>query len=272
MTKWMPSSVLPGNRLKPRRQVTVEPIEYDRMAELEESYWWYLGLRAMVSRTLQSELRGKGRLTILDAGCGTGGGMASLSRAFPGSFLVGSDVAASAIRYTSQRHVGRLAFGSANCLPFKDGSFDAVLSIDVLYMEGVDDHTAIREAYRVLRPGGVLVVNVPALECLRGAHDLAVHARHRYRRDEVHQLLTSHGFWVHRLMYWNFFLLPLVFVVRRFLCPAAPDLMPRSDLRPLPGALNWLLTRLIVFDTWVCSAAKAPAGSSIFGVAFKPQD
>lgn len=247
----------------------MEPTEYDTMARLEDSYWWYVGLRRMVGKALWSELGEKRPLRILDAGCGTGGGMASLSRAFRGSLVVGTDVASTAIYYSARRNVGRIVQGSANCLPFEDGTFDVVLLIDLLYIEGVNDGMALREAYRVLRPGGLLVVNVPAFEWLRGEHDVAVHTRHRYRRGELQRLLTSHGFTVNRLMYWNALLFPVVFITRQLLRRGNGVTVPRSDLKPLPRILNWLLTKVLVIDTWVCTTVSVPLGTSVFSIAVK---
>jgi SAM-dependent methyltransferase len=247
----------------------MEPSEYDTMAQLEDSYWWYLGVRRMVLRAVQLGLGKKPRLKILDAGCGTGGGMASLARRFPGSLIVGTDVAPAAIRYSMLRHAGPVLPGSVNSLPFRDASFDVVLFIDLLYIRGVNDSAAVREACRVLRPGGLLVVNVPAFEWLRGRHDVAVHTRRRYRRLELQELLTAHGFAVNQLMYWNALFLPLVFVVRRLLSRERKAAVARSDLISLPRSLNWLLTRLLLLDTWICGTVKVPFGTSVFSVASK---
>ena len=84
--------------------------------------------------------------------------------------------------------------GNLLALPFPDGRFDAVTSFDVLYHRWVaDDRVAVREIARVLRPGGLLLVRVPALKMLWGAHDEAVHSRHRYTRGEVRRLLEGEG-------------------------------------------------------------------------------
>jgi len=247
----------------------MEAAEYDTMAQLEESYWWYLGLRRMVLKALPIGLGEKPRLKVLDAGCGTGGGMASLARAFPGSLIVGTDVASAAIRYSMLRHAGPVLPGSVDSLPFREAIFDVVLLIDLLYIRGVNDSMALREACRVLRPGGILVVNVPAFEWLQGRHDIAVHTRHRYRRSELRRLLTSNGFAVKQILYWNALFLPLVFVVRRLLIRGSKDVVARSDLRSLPRGLNWLLAKLLFLDTWICGMVSIPFGTSVFGVACK---
>ena len=247
----------------------MEPAEYDTMARLEDGYWWYVGLRRMVLRNIQAALRPESSPRILDAACGTGGGMMSLSKAFPESMLVGVDISPAAVGYSARRNAGHIVRGSVHCLPFGNETFDALLLIDLLYIKGVHDAVALREAYRVLRSGGVLVVNVPAFECLRGAHDVAVHTRHRYRRHELQELLTKQGFTVNKLLYWDVFFLPVVLVFRRLLRGGRGAGQARSDLKPLPGSLNWLLTKLIILDTWVCEALRAPFGTSVFSVAFK---
>lgn len=245
----------------------MEPIEYETMARLENSYWWYLGLQHVVGTVLRSELGGERPRKILDAGCGTGGGMALLARAFPESLVVGTDVALPAIYHSAGRKAGPIVYGSVNCLPFKTGAFDVVLLIDVLNVAGVDDGMALREAWRLLRPGGLLAANVPAFEWLRGAHDAAVCTIRRYQRKELEWLLLQRGFKVKKLIYWNALLLPVVFAVRRF--SLRRGRVPRSDLTPLPRSLNAFLTRVAMLDTWICTRVSMPFGTSVFGVAAK---
>ena len=168
--------------------------------------------------------------------------------------------------HSAQRHVGPVVRGSANQLPFRDGAFDVVLSLDLLYIRGVDDALALREARRVLRPGGLLLVNVAAFEWLRGAHDVVVHTRHRYRRSELARLLRAEGFSVRRMMYWNALLLPAVFVARRLVRREA---VAQSDLVPLPRMVNWLLMKILAVDVRLCAAFRVPFGTSVFSVASK---
>ncbi len=246
----------------------MERHEYDTMAHLEDTHWWYRAIRELVSRTLHSECRGR-RPRILDVGCGTGGGIASIAIRFPDSLLVGVDVEEVALWYSSRRGDGVVVRASAHALPFRDSSFDAVTLIDLLYFEGLKDQVATHEAYRVLRQGGLLVVNVAAFEWLRGEHDMAVRTRHRYRKEEIGRLLAGNGFEVKKLLYWNALLLPVVVLVRKVLDPVRPKVTPRSDVRSLSPWVNWYLFQLLLLDIWLAERVRFPLGTSIFSVARK---
>ena len=180
--------------------------EYQRMRQYEDEYWWYHGLRsltvAMIARYCV-----RPRPLLLDAGCGTGGQLAWLCKHLPYVVLAGIDLVPEAVESTQQRGFRNLARASVMRLPFPDDAFDIVTSMDVLYIQGVDDIAALREMRRIVRPGGLLLLNLPAFEFLRGAHDVAIRTRHRYRRSEVRALLAETGYHIELLSYWNMTLL-----------------------------------------------------------------
>jgi len=206
---------------------------------------------------------------ILDVGCGTGGGLASIANRLPDSLLLGVDIEEVAIQHSSRRKVGYVTQATAHSLPFRDSSFDAVTLIDLLYIEALDDRVAISEAYRVLRKGGLLIVNVPAFEWLRGEHDMAVRTRHRYRKEEIRSLLEAKGFEVKTLLYWNSLLFPIVAFVRNVLRPVRQKSTPRSDVRSLPKWLNSLLAGLLTIDVTLAARISFPFGTSVYCVARK---
>jgi SAM-dependent methyltransferase len=245
----------------------MEAGEYATMARVEGDYWWYRGLRALVRTALQRELDGRGTLRILDDGCGTGGGMAVLGRTFGESLIVGADVAGPAVRYSAAQAAGPVVQASANSLPFRTGVFDAVVIADVLNVATVNADQALSEARRVLKTGGVLVVNVPAFEWLRGVHDAAVHTTRRFRRPELEGLLRRHGFDPRRVRYWNALLLPLAFAMRRIRRSGAGG--PTSDLTALPRPLNELLVRTLAMERWLAARLDLPFGTSLIGIAIK---
>ena len=140
---------------------------------------------------------------------------------------------------------------------------DAVLSLDVLYHAEVDETAALREMSRVLRPGGVLIVNAAAFECLRGAHDAAVCGARRYRRAELAARVAAAGFEVQTASYWNAWLFPALWLRRRFFKAA------QGDLKLPPRWLNSLLECVARLDAWMCRCLGVPWGSSILLVAVK---
>jgi len=237
--------------------------EYDRMFEAEDRHWWYAGMRAISLALLRPQLREPAR--ILDAGCGTGRNLVALG-AFGAAF--GVDLAPEAIDYCRERGV-RSVRGSVLALPFRADAFDLVTSFDVLYHRWVeDDRVAALELGRVLRPGGLLLVRVPALKLLWGAHDSAVHSRHRYGRQELAELLEQAGFEVLRTSYANFFLFPLL-LLRRSL----DRLLRRqgSDLAFLPAPFEALFRSLLGLEARLLGVVSLPVGASLFALARRRQ-
>src|SRR5919202_2783778 len=186
---------------------SMEREQYAIMARREERHWRYAGMRRVALATLHASLDGRGGLRILDAGCGTGGTTVQLRRF---GDVVGIDLAWEALLPAAARGLERrLARASIERLPFADASFDAATSFEVVYHIGVSsDLDALRELRRVLKPGGYLLLRLPAHDWLRGAHDRLVHTRHRYSRPELASKLTAAGFQVKLLSWANVVLYP----------------------------------------------------------------
>ena len=233
----------------------MKPGQHQLMREVEDAHWWYQVLRGLVVAALQRHVQSDRRL--LDAGCGTGGMLARL-HAWE---THGCDLAAEAVELCRERGLHQVLVSSVHEMPYEDGIFDAVLSLDVLYHARVDPVRALAEMRRVLAPGGLLVVNMPAFECLRGAHDHAVEGARRYRLRSLIRLLAAQGFDIIEAHYWNSWLfLPLW--LRRHLSRAEA-----GDLALPPAWLNRVLASAGHADAALCRRLRIPFGSSVFLVA-----
>lgn len=241
--------------------------EYEVMYRVEDTHWWYAALRRHVIQLMTAETRRLGRpLQVLDAGAGTGGMLARLSGSAEG---YGIEIAPEGIHYCRERGLERMVRGSVSALPFATSSFDVTLSLDVLYHRAVpDDAAAARELVRVLRPGGLLVLNLPAYEALRGTHDGAIHTARRYSHANVIRLLRQAGLRPVRVTHWNGLLLPVA---------AASRLLSRlrsgeaaSDVRPVFPLLNQALAAILRLEAALLSRADLPFGLSLLAVARKP--
>ncbi len=242
--------------------------EYGIMYRAETTHWWYRGM-ARITRSLLRRCTTRGaNLRILDAGCGTGGAMATYLAEF--GRVTGFDLSGDALEYAALRGARSLVRASVTQIPFASESFDLVTSFDVLYERGVpDDASAMKELARVLAPGGHVLLRLPAYDWLRGRHDEAVHSRHRYTRHEVEALLYQAGLNVDHVSYANMFLFPLALAKRLSeRLHAGGDV--RSDLTLGAGPFNTVLAAILSAEAPLVAHTGAPFGLSVVAIATKP--
>jgi len=246
------------------------PAEYEAMFRSEEGLWWYAALRELVLSWLRLTVNPGAR--VLDAGCGTGMTAAVLAR--EGYAVTACDPSTDALRLSRQRVGPRiLQQASMAALPYADGVFDALVCLDVLgILDEQPRQAAVREMWRVLRPGGVAIVHVSALEWLRSPHDDFTNWRVRFDRAGLLELLAKAGSWTVLLCGYRVFLLfPLVAGAKIFrrLVASWMGLAPRSDQHATPDMLNGLLLRIQRLEHRLCRRG-APIGTSLFTVLQKP--
>jgi SAM-dependent methyltransferase len=206
---------------------------------------------------------------VLDVGCGTGAMLAHLSRY---GRVLGVDADAAAIRFCRRRGVREVRHVPPGPLPFAGGSFGLVTALDVI--EHVpDDAAAVREITRVLTPGGVALITVPAFPILWGRQDEIAHHLRRYRARDLRALVEGADLELLELSHFNTVLFAPIAAIRlaRRLArrrPADGDL--RSDFAMTrPGRLNDLLARLFAAEAPLVARRRLPFGVSILALARK---
>ena len=251
--------------------------DFADLYELEEGFWWFVGMREVTAALLDPVCPPAPARRVLDAGCGTGVNLAWLRRYAGAGEVCGVDVEQVALDFCRARGHRALARASVTHLPFADHSFDLVTSFDVLVQlpgEGSDE-AAMREMWRVLRPGGVAFVRAAAYGWMRSGHDAALHTQRRYRLGGLRRGLERAGFRTLRATYANSLLLPAA-AVRRLLLKRVGLADGGSDVRPLPEGLGWLgraLAGVLRGEARVLRrpGASLPAGLSAVCVVEKPR-
>ncbi len=240
--------------------------EYAQMYRLEDSHWWFVSRRRLLARAVDCfpPPRPEDRLPrFLDVGCGTGG---TLDYLRSHGEAIGLDAEPLALEFCRQRGYRNLILADATALPFADGSIDAVIALDVL--EHISDHTtAAREITRILSPGGMLYVTVPAYRSLWSSHDVALMHVRRYLATEVKDLLTGAGLEVIHLTYIMTTYFPLIWFIRTLRKYRKEQNTPHADVVPTPRVLNWALRSWLDVEASVALRMPLPFGLTVFAVA-----
>lgn len=245
----------------------MRPEEYATLRRVEDEHWWYRQLRRVVRWHLDRFASGWQTRAILDAGCGTGGNLAHLEG---DAVRVGLDFASEALGGARTRGLDRLVRGDASRLPFADASFDVVLSMSVIYHAWIPDpHAAVRELARVLRPGGIALIDVPAYQSLYSSHDEAVMTARRFTAPELRALVEASGFEVLRVTHWMTLLFPAVWIARKLRFFARGRDFEATEVEE-PGGVNAALDALMRVEAALWRRTPLPFGLSIHCVARRP--
>jgi SAM-dependent methyltransferase len=243
--------------------------EYEIMYRVEDSYWWYIGIRKIAHTILDRYLTHGSGLRVLDAGCGTGGNLGLLSRY---GDVFGVELGREAVQFLKSRDFCRFATASVTDVPFRSGVFDLVDVFDV--NESLpDDAPAFKEYFRVLRPGGYLYISEVAFESLRGEHDLAIGIVRRYTRRDLAGRLEAAGFDVLRTTYANAILCPPIFLLRclrRIFSPVSRREDAKSDFDRAPGFLHAIFKATLFIEAFLLRFMNLPFGVTVIAVARKP--
>lgn len=233
--------------------------EYKNIFENEEDHFFYLSVHERILRLIGKYLPKSRNQTIkiLDAGCGTGLLTKKMEKF---GKVVGIDIEKQAVVYAKQRSV-KAKKASVMRIPFASASFNVVTSIDVIYHKNVDDKVALREFFRVLKSGGILVMRVPAVKWLKLSHDRYVDVRERYSMPEINDKLKSAGFLVLKTKRTEGVLLPIL-IFEHIFQKLFPPRQSSSSIRKNPKWINNIVFHLLKLDL--------PFGAGITIVAQKP--
>ena len=254
-----PSATNPGETLRQGMQEHTYPIMY----EVEDAHWWYAGRRRIIASFLEQICKDleTPRPHILDVGCGTGANLELLTEF---GDVEGVDISQEALAFCRERGFSNVRHGAAEKLPFADGSFDVVTALDVI--EHLDDDLgSLKEIHRVLRPGGRVLLFVPAFMFLWGVQDDVSNHRRRYRLKSLRDVVRAAGFEVERATYANLtFFAPILFV-RTFM--RAARLRPPSEFKINVPAFNGVLGRIFGAERFWLRHMNFPFGVSALCVA-----
>lgn len=234
-------------------------------ASAEDSHFWFRGLRRFARILLKDALPTTRPLRIVDCGAGTGRNLDWLREY---GWAMGVELSPAGIAI-GKRHGRRLVRGDVAALPCPDAAFDLATSFDVIY--SLDDSTeqkALTEMHRVLKPGGIVLINAAALDILKGSHSVLANERRRYTYARLGGKLRAAGFDVIRMSYTNMTTLPITLSVRlaqRLL--GRRDQANETELTVPPSLVNALLAGALRLEAVMLRTAALPAGSSVMCVA-----
>jgi len=238
---------------------------FDVMARYAGEHWWYRARRDLIAALLKDRV--PAGADALDVGCGTGE-ILDLLVALGARSVAGTDVERAVLDHARARtRHGRVVRSSAERLPVRSTSVDLLTSLEVIeHLE--DDVRALREYHRVLRPGGRLLVTVPAYQALWSDHDTRAGHYRRYRAAQLEAVLDRAGFELERCTYYFSFLAPAAFVVRRTpMGRVLGDTDEESSDGPMARRiLGWLSLRE---QRWLAAGRDMPFGLSIAALAHR---
>jgi len=242
----------------------MERAVFDRMAELDQHHWWFIARRRILDSLIKRVVRPPQDARILEVGCGTGHNIPMLKEF---GTVEASELDHSARTLANARHPGMVKEARLPDLSmFERNAYDLIALLDVL--EHVpDDLASLRAIHRRLKPGGALLLTVPANPWMWSAHDAAHHHFRRYTRANLEDLFLRAGLEVQLLSYFNSLLFPLIAAARAVgkitRRESADDRLPRD-------VVNSALKRVFGLEAGLIGRVPMPFGVSLVAVVRRP--
>lgn len=244
----------------------MEQYLYKDLYQLEETHWWHRAKR-FYALTFIRALTNKYPLRILDVGCGTGKNIEAFR--VLGS-TEGIDISPDAVAYCKKRGMKAVHVGDATDTTYPNHLFDVVVLFDIL--EHADDHTILKEMYRLLKPGGLIVITVPAYAWLWSRWDEVLHHKRRYSASSLRHLLVYHRFKELKLSYmFSFLVFPALCIrfIKQLLY--GKHHYPSDFVLSTPG-INTLLFFICQLELGILKCCSIPFGTSVLAIAKKENE
>jgi SAM-dependent methyltransferase len=239
----------------------MERAVYDAMAELDQRHWWYVARRRVLAELLRRRVTLPADARVLEIGCGTGHNLEMLGEFGAVDALEVDETA----RALARKRLGREIFSAP--LPELAGvpqnHYDLVAAFDVVE-HIADDRSAIEGIARLLKPGGTLVLTVPAHQWMWSAHDVVNHHQRRYSKRALKELVEGSPLKLESIGYFNTLLFPVAIAER-----LASRLRGKenADLSLPPAPVNQALERIFAAERGLIGRVPLPPGLSLFAVA-----
>jgi len=236
--------------------------EYEIMYRFEENYWWYVGLHELILFYVNKYSKGSLDKRIFDAGCGTGKMLEMLSNY---TYTEGVDFSEEAVFFSKKRGIKNIKVANLNTWKAKENSYDFIISADVICSIGIENDLIIVDNFmKSLKKGGILILNLPALEVLRRNHDKAVFVAKRYSRKQFEADIQKRGYKINFASYRLPFLF-FVILIKKFFEKLLKNKKEESDLKNISKPLNAMLLFINRIENFLLKKGfQLPFGSSLF--------
>ena len=247
----------------------MNPAEFANIAQSEQDFWWYRGMRKITFAVLDPIARARKPHTVLEAGCGTGHFSLQLAQRY-GWRMHSLDLGWEGLAFGKQLGAPRMVQADICRLPYRSGAFDAVVSMDVIvHLPRGRESEPLSEFARVTRPGGLLVLRVSALDLLRSNHSVWAEEKQRFTRRRLVDAVRSQGYRILRATYANSLLFPVALAKFRLWEPLSKS-PPSSGVEPVPGWMDALLHAPLALEAaWLKAGGGFPLGQSLLLLAEK---
>ena len=239
------------------------------MSEVEQYHWWFQHRLFKVKKVLRKESeKKKFSLNIFDVGCGTGGLLIELKKINFINQTSGCEPHPIGFEFCKKRQLS-VQKSTLNNLKSDNEIYDVVLCMDVLYHKDIDPVQSFKKINKLLKPSGILVLNVAALSCLKNSHDINVMGARRFKLKVLRKLATDNGFKIYQLHYWNTFLTPIIYLKAKidYLIPSLNK--GKSYMRLPHKFFNKFLKIILNIENLFLNYVKFPFGTSLFLVCEK---